>query len=236
MRPKANNADRLAAIHAKLQDGKKLTAAEKRFLAQSKAEARYVPTLEEVASYFGVVRKALKRWEEFDTEGALKPTPNGYDIEAIRRLRKRFLENTPNTRLNKGDLAPSDGDDDEDKNDVATLKARKIRLECDKLAVQIDILMGKYALVEDVLAEVRTVIYAVKDKLRRAGPELAYDVSGVTPAEAEDKISAYIHKVLTDLETTDYDALSEKLAKPKEDMERGERVPAARETNGRQRA
>jgi hypothetical protein len=130
-------------------------------------------------------------------------------------------------------MADEDGGDGEA--DIAQLKTRKVRLECDKLETQIDILRGKYALVEDVLAEVRTVIYAVKDRIRRAGPELAYEVSGVTPAEAEERINAYTHRVLTDLETTNYDALAEKLKQPNEIGDKPDRMPAARETNGRQK-
>jgi hypothetical protein len=225
--------DKLAALLAKVKDGKRLTKAEERFLEQSKKETRYVKTKGEVAAFFGINISALDRWRGADPDGALDGGPNGYDMDAIRAVRKRFLATSPKTRLNAGDMADEDGGDGEA--DIAQLKTRKVRLECDKLETQIDILRGKYALVEDVLAEVRTVIYAVKDRIRRAGPELAYEVSGVTPAEAEERINAYTHRVLTDLETTNYDALAEKLKQPNEIGDKPDRMPAARETNGRQK-
>jgi hypothetical protein len=222
--------DKLAALLAKLKEGKRLTKAEERFVEQSKAEARFVPTLEAVAAHFGVTKAALYQWRRDGDEETYSGGPKGYDIEAFTAVRKRFLGTSKNPRMLQSDFG---GDGEE--NDVTALKARKIRLECDKLATQIDILRGKYALVEDVLAEVRTVIYAVKDRIRRAGPELAYEVSGVTPAEAEERINAYTHRILTDLETTNYEQLAEKLKQPNEIGDQPERMPAARETNGRQK-
>lgn len=188
-----------------------------------------MPSLDAVGEVMGVTAKALLKWKGADTDGALEKKPEGYDIEAIRELRKRFLASSQKTRL-------IDGDSTDGELDVAGLKARKIRLECDKLATQIDILRGKYALVEDVLAEVRTVIFSIKDKFRRLGPEMAYVVSGVSPAAAEEALNEYVNKALMELATTQYETLAEKLNQPQDIGEQDGRMPAAREANGRARA
>jgi predicted ATP-binding protein involved in virulence len=91
------------------------------------------------------------------------------------------------------------------------LKAKKIHLECQKLATQIDILRAKYVSLEDVLTQFRAVIYAVKEKMRRLPSELAYEVSGVTPAESEERIEKAINKILTALSEEDYNKVEERL-------------------------
>lgn len=222
-------ADKLAAVLRKVKAGKRLTKAEERLVSDSKESARFLPTMQAVAAVMGVTDKAVLKWAVVDTDGALEKKAEGYDIEAIRALRKKFLAQSDKTRL-----AP--GDDTGGEPDATVLKARKLRLECDKLATQIDILRAKYALVEDVLAEVRTVIFAIKDKFRRLGPEMAYEVSGVSPAEAEEKLSEYVNKALMELATTQYESLAEKLNQPQDIGEQDGRMPAARERNGRERA
>ena len=222
-------ADKLAAVLRKVKAGKRLTKAEEQLVSDSKESARFLPTMQAVAAVMGVTDKAVLKWAVVDTDGALEKKAEGYDIEAIRALRKKFLAQSDKTRL-----AP--GDDTGGEPDATVLKARKLRLECDKLATQIDILRAKYALVEDVLAEVRTVIFAIKDKFRRLGPEMAYEVSGVSPAEAEEKLSEYVNKALMELATTQYESLAEKLNQPQDIGEQDGRMPAARERNGRERA
>ncbi len=73
--------DKLAALLAKLREGKRLTKAEERFVEQSKAEARFVPTLEAVAQHFGVTKAALYKWKRDGDEETYAGGPKGYDLE-----------------------------------------------------------------------------------------------------------------------------------------------------------
>jgi hypothetical protein len=226
-----NKAEKLAAVLRKVKAKKPLTPAEEKLIEASRPNEppRWVPTMKAVGEAMGVTDKAVLKWAVVDTDGALEKKAEGFDLDAIRALRKRFNEQSEKTRLIPGDKI--DGEPD-----VATLKARKIRLECDKLATQIDILRAKYALVEDVLAEVRTVIFAIKDKFRRLGPEMAYEVSGVSPAEAEDRLNEYVNKALLELSSSQYESLAEKLNQPQDIGEQEGRMPAARERTGRAKA
>jgi hypothetical protein len=223
--------DKLATLLAKLKEGKRLTKAEERFVEQSKAEARFVPTLDAVAQHFGVTKAALYKWQRPGDEETYAGGPKGYDVEAFTAVRKRFLGTSKNPRMLQSDFS---GDGEE--NDVTALKARKIRLECDKLATQIDILRGKYALVEDVLAELMPIIYAIKDRFLKLGPEVAYQLSGMEPADIEDKIRGGVEKILNKLADEDIPALAAALSAPKDIGDQPDRMPAARETNGRQQA
>lgn len=58
-----------------------------------------MPSLDAVGEVMGVTAKALLKWKGADTDGALEKKPEGYDIEAIRELRKRFLASSQKTRL-----------------------------------------------------------------------------------------------------------------------------------------
>ncbi len=226
--------DKLAALLAKVKDGKRLTKAEERFLEQSKKETRYVRTKAEVAAFFGINISAMERWRGADPDNALDGGPDGYDMDAIRAVRKRFLATSPKTRLNAGDMA-GDGEGDGEA-DIAALKTRKVRLECDKLETQIDILRGKYALVEDVRAQLMPVIYLFKDRFLKLGDEVAYQLSGMEPADIQDKIRAEVEKILNKLADEDIPKLFDSLSAPKEGEEGTTRMPAARELNGRQSA
>ena len=228
--------NKLAGLLAKLKAGKKLTKAEEAFVEASNLSTRYVKSLSAVAAQFGVIRQNLVNWKKYDTEGALEKTEHGYDVEAVKRLRARMLVESGNPILRDSDIGatkPATDGEPEEELDVGTLKARKIRLECDKLATQIDILRAKYALVEDVLAEVRVVIYGIKDKFRRLPAEMAYEVSGVSPAEAESRLADYVTKALTELAEANYEALAAKLKQPQDLGDQDGRMPAARETYGR---
>lgn len=222
-------AQKLERIREKARQGKALTPAEEKLVEAAKTDGKYVRTLKEAAAQIGVARQSMDEWRAKDEEGALVKGLNGYDMDAIRRLRARFFAEAQSPVLLPGDVGVTE-------EDPGILKARKLRLECDKLATQIDILRAKYALVEDVLAEVRTVIFAIKDKFRRLGPEMAYEVSGVSPAEAEDRLSEYVNKALMELATTQYESLAEKLNQPQDIGDQDGRMPAARSTNGRARA
>ena len=225
---------KLETILAKVKDGRKLTAAEERFVEQSKAESRYLPTLDAVAAHYGIARQSLDKWRAKDDELALEKGPNGYDLDAIGRVRRKFVAEGKNPRLLAGDL---DGSGSGDETDVALLKARKIRLECDKLATQIDILRAKYALVDDIMAQLMPIIYRFKEKVDRLGPELAFQVSGSSPADAEQIIRDAGDKLLMELSDDDIPRMEAALRKPTDNLgEQDGRMPAAREAYGRAKA
>lgn len=222
-------ADKLAAVLRKVKAGKRLTKAEEQLVSDSKESARFLPTMQAVAAVMGVTDKAVLKWAVVDTEGALEKKPEGYDIEAIRALRKKFLAQSDKTRL-----AP--GDDTGGEPDATVLKARKLRLECEKLATQIDILRGKYALVDDVMAGLMPIVYAIKERFLKLAPEVSFQLSGMEPADIEDKIRTEVEKILNKLADEDIPRLGKLLGQPKDIGEEDGRLPAARSANGRQKA
>jgi hypothetical protein len=224
-------AQKLEKILLKAKAGKRLTPAEEREVER----ARWAPSLADVARHFGLVRQSLDSWKPYDTENALAKTERGYDLEALQRLRDRMHAEGKNPRLLPGDKTGGASSDED--SDPTALKARKLRLECDKLATQIEILRGKYALIDDIMAQLLPIIYSFKEKLIRLGPELAFEVSGVSPADAEDRIRMAAEKILTELAEDDIPRLEEALRKPSDSFgDQDGRMPAAREANGRQKA
>jgi hypothetical protein len=203
---------KLQDLLARVAAGHPLSYAETEFLKSRNTQPRY-ETQKDVADFFSISPGALRRWEEKYPEAFAKG-PNGYDIEKIKAARQQFLASGKYTRLNDGDTINVEG-----VQDVASLKARKIHLECQKLATQIEILQSKYVSVDEVLAQVRAVMYAIKEKIKRIPPEMAYEVSGVSPAEAEERLLVCIDKILREMEHEDYNKIEEQLKSKKVDVE-----------------
>lgn len=220
--------ERLSAIHAKLKAGKSLNRADRKFLDEQDG-GRWVSTLNQVALHFGIQRQSLDDWKPYDTEGALVKQGRGYDLGALQRLRDRMQAEGKSVNVIPGDITGK-------KESIGDVKLRKEQLSCDKLSTQIDILRGKYALIDDIMAQILPIIYAFKEKLTRLGPELAFEVSGATPADAEDRIRQATDKILTELCDDDLPRLEDALRKPNELGDDDGRMPAARETYGRQKA
>jgi len=223
---------KLAEIHAKLTRGEKLTTREKKAVSQAKRPATHYATLEEAAVHYGVDRRALDRWREVYPEGFVKGE-RGYEAQKIAEARKRFMVQGTRPHLNQGDVEQANQDAGEDGPAYGTMEQLKLRKEwlaCEKTAVQIDILLGKYARVDDILEQVRTVFYAIKDKFRRTPAELAYEVSGKSPAEAEDIIADAVDRVLNSI-ADHLDKLNTTLSTPPDDAEvKQSRAPQARES------
>lgn len=97
--------------------------------------------------------------------------------------------------------------DEYDFSDIESLKGKKLALECEKLQAHIQVLRQKWTSVEHALAQFRAMIYATKEKLRRLPSELAYEVSGVSPAEAEQKIRDGVDRICEELAAEDYSKL-----------------------------
>ena len=203
---------KLQDLLARVAAGHPLSYAESEFLKGRTIEPKY-QTLGDVAAFFSISTPGLRRWEEKYPEAFAKG-PNGYDLEKIKAARQQFLASGKYTRLNDGDTINVEG-----VQDVASLKARKIHLECQKLATQIEILQSKYVSVDEVLAQVRAVMYAIKEKIKRVPPEMAYEVSGVSPAEAEERLLTCIDKILREMEQEDYIKIEEQLKSKKVDVE-----------------
>jgi IS4 transposase len=203
---------KLQDLLARVAAGHPLSYAESELLKSRSTDSKYA-TLKDVAAFFGITQGALRRWEEKYPD-AFEKGSNGYNIEKIKAARQQFLASGKYTRLNDGDTINVEG-----VQDVASLKARKIHLECQKLATQIEILQAKYVSVDEVLAQVRAVMYAIKEKIKRVPPEMAYEVSGVSPAEAEERLLVCIDKILREMEQEDYVKIEEQLKSKKVDVE-----------------
>ena len=197
--------ERFQSLVEKAKRGVVLSAIEASFLELHKDTARWKKTLKEIAATFNVTAGAIRRWYDINPD-AFQKTPLGYDLDAIKVVRKQFLADGDYTRLNDGDEVNVEGVED-----VATLKARKIFLECKNLEIKNKKAEAILIEVEKVLVAFRTICYAVKDKFSRVPSELAYEVSGVTPAEAEQRIRDKIDKICHELSVEDYSKLEDAL-------------------------
>ena len=197
--------ERFQSLLEKVQRGVVLSVADTDFLHRHKDQARWKKNLGDIAAVFNVTAAAMRRWQDINPD-AFKKTPLGYDLDAIKVVRKQFLADGNYTRLNDGDEVNVEGVED-----VATLKARKIFLECKNLEIKNKKAESILIEVDKVLIAFRAICYAVKDKFSRVPSELAYEVSGVTPAEAEQRIREKIDKICQELSVEDYSKLEEAL-------------------------
>lgn len=225
--------EKLKRLKAKLDEGKGLSEAEQRFLDEGRTPPKWFQNEEEIAAHFGVTRRALRRWKPAYPE-AFEPTAQGYDAAKLVEARARFLADSPNTRLCDGDSAPAAPDKPEVT--VADLKLRKMELECDKLATQIDILRGLYVRKSTVVRELRVVLYALKEAFLRIGAEVCYQTSGKTPAEAQEIINEAIRRALLKANEIDFERFEAAIDETGNSQGVKTRMPAARETNGAQKA
>lgn len=74
--------------------------------------------------------------------------------------------------------------------DIKELEKRKLRLQCEKLQVEIDERLGKLIPADDVRRFVATHTSAVTSHIRRQGGELSPLLEGLTVAKMEKKINA----------------------------------------------
>lgn len=225
--------EKLKRLKAKLDEGKGLTEAEQRFLDEGRTPPQWFQTLEEAAKHHGITRRAFRRWEEKYPE-AFQKTANGYSSAKIQEAREKFLAESPNTRLCDGDAVPAAPGKPE--TSVADLKIRKMELECDKLATQIDILRGLYVRKSTVVRELRVVLYALKEAFLRIGAEVCYQTSGKTPAEAQEIINEAIRRALLKANEIDFERFEAAIDETGNSQGVKTRMPAARETNGAQKA
>jgi hypothetical protein len=210
---------KLQDLLARVAAGHPLSYAETEFLKSRNTQPRY-ETQKDVADFFSISPGALRRWEEKYPEAFVKG-PNGYDIEKIKAARQQFLASGKYTRLNDGDTINVEG-----VQDVASLKARKIFLECKNLEIKNKKAEAILIEVDKVLTAFRAICYAVKDKFCRLPSELAYEVSGVTPAEAEQRMREKIDKICQELSVDDYSKLEDALTTPTDDGDDLEVKPA----------
>ena len=179
--------------------------------------------------------KEMKR-----TQNAPRNTLNGQNKQkSVSQMAKKsenteeedqFGEVDPDSEIPDG--LDIDGEASYDFSDVETLRAKKLALECEKLRAHVQIIRKKYTAVEDVLTQVRAMIYAIKEKFRRLGSEVAYEVSGATPAAAEERIREEVDRILIELSEVDYAKLRAALATMDEEASEKpiiERVPQARD-------
>lgn len=212
--------EKIQGLLNKIQQGIGVSEAELQFLNHHKDTNRWKRTLTEIAFHFKVKQQAMLRWQEKYPE-AFKKTPIGYDLDAIKQARKDFLATGSYVRLNDGDEVNIEGIQD-----YATLKARKIHLECQSIEAKNNYFMGKTVAVDDVMTQFKTVIHVVKDKFRSMPRELAYKVSGVSPAEAEEIMNARMEEILHALSEEDYKRVEDNLRSAENKFEElGEKTP-----------
>jgi hypothetical protein len=81
-----------------------LSRDEEELLADLSRGEVYFPSMSEVAAFFGVAAPSLKRWKQWDTDGALADPP--FNVRAIEELRERMVRQGQRFRLRQSDLWP----------------------------------------------------------------------------------------------------------------------------------
>lgn len=197
-----------------------------------------VTTLREAAEQLGVTQNDIAKWLNLGEEYFNPLLPDGsYDLNVIVRARDAYKpkvnyyskpsahykykqklkaekESDPLSEIDPADpllTNPSADLQFTGQEDFDELKLLRLRLDCVKTHTQNQILTSKYTPVDKVLTQIRTVIYALKEKFLRLPSEMAYEVSGVTPADAEERLHAAIVKILDELTNEDYPSLEQRL-------------------------
>lgn len=232
--------ERLAKILAKMKRGKTLTAAEQAFADTAQRPPEYYATLQEIADQYGVSVDALRRWKKVAPD-AFKAGPNGYSADRIADARKAFIAQGSKVRLCKGDEMPSNGSpaDNLPLSPASTwdeIKKYKGRLECQKLATQCDQQNKLLVRRELVIRGYKTVCYGVRDAFCRVAKETGPRVSGQPPTEATEIIDERINAILNKMETTDFEQFERFIDNEEGAPVKATRLPAARITNGREKA
>ena len=101
-------ADELIALHRTLAQVEVFGVApeERELLTALEAGEVFVPTMSELAAYFGVSSTAFIYWRDHDPAGVLRKAP--FNVKGAERVRHRMLNATGGrARLCQGDLYPA---------------------------------------------------------------------------------------------------------------------------------
>lgn len=132
----------------RLKNGEALTAADKVALLEGNTKgSRYVPSKVALATLFGVSRKSIDTWSK--SPDAPKPKPNGkHDVGAW----AKFIREEG---LRGGDFGPVDEFDDDS---PEGLEKRKLRLQCEKIEAQIEIMREKWVPEEQLAGSIAELV------------------------------------------------------------------------------
>jgi hypothetical protein len=176
-------------ILRKVSENKTLTAGERKLLEsfQHGSDKEYADNAVELAEILGVNRKTISRWRKID--GSPEPRADGrYHIPSWRQF-----------KIEHG----REGAEDDEHNP----RQRKVRLENEKLEVQIAILRKEYVSALDVEKDTGDMINAAKAILLSGPRSLAPQVVGVSIPEAEKILTEWLHRALSSLQQNPFGKL-----------------------------
>lgn len=195
----------LARIVQKVKDKKPLTAPERNLMSQMANEEGadmerttaveevpdHVPSISSLAGILGVSRRSIQLWrKKFANEIPANRTNGDYDVAAWREFlrRKGLKEGRP--------------DEDEDEEDLDSLKKRDLRARAEEREFKVKILMGEYVHREDVREEVASLvaetIKLLRDKLENELPPVCAGLDALRiraeNARVVDEICDLLHR------------------------------------------
>ena len=193
----------LGRIMQKVKDRKPLSAPERNLMSQmaageeSKPPPRaeqtpdHVPSVTALAGILGVSRRSIQMWRrKYASEIPSNRTNGNYDVAAWREFVRR-----------KG-LKEGSADDDDDGEDMESLKKRDLRARAEEREFKVSILMGDYLHKEDVResigALVAETIKLLRDKLENELPPVCAGLDAVRiraeNSRVVDAICELLHK------------------------------------------
>jgi hypothetical protein len=176
----------LARIVQKVKDRKPLSSTERNLMSQMATEETpgksksaqietpdHVPSVSALAGILGVSRRSIQLWRrKYASEIPSNRTNGNYDVAAWREFVRR-------KGLKEG--RPEENDDDEE--DMESLKKRDLRARAEEREFKVSILMGEYLHKEDVresVAElVAETIKLLRDKLENELPPVCAGLDAV---------------------------------------------------------
>jgi hypothetical protein len=169
-------------IIQKVKDEKTLTASERKLLQsfQHGTAQEYADNAHELSEILGVNRKTISRWRKIDGNPGTQ-ADGRYHVASWRQF-----------KIEHG----RDGAEDDSDNP----RQRKLRLENDKLEIQIAILSKQYVSALDVEKEVGDMINVAKSTLLSGPRSLAPQVVGVSIPEAEKILTEWLFRALSALQ------------------------------------
>lgn len=198
----------LANVIRKANAGKTLTAAERALLEQSAAggtlngsSSAFAKTWDDLAQRLGVSRKTLQNVQKRKLEGQPRPRADGrHDVAAWSRF---FVVH--NIARTAEDLPTHEAVAAGAPESVTDWKAEKLKLECDKISLEVAKTAGELVSATDVEAGVSAMVAAFRQALNNLPARVAQEGLEISDYhELEELVQNEVNLVLRSLERADF--------------------------------